>query len=120
MTLAWHRALASALVGSDLGLPDAPAPQPDAVRAALADAGWDADRLAAHVAECRAAGEPWPHPVPDALRRGLGAAQFHAVLAALRHDLGLEGLEPRGPSRRTTLTPDERRLLADVPPHHGV
>lgn len=120
MSVGWHRALAHALVGSDLGLPDAPAPDPDALRAALAAAGWDAGRLGAHAAARRARGEPWPHPVPDALRRGLGAAQFHAALARLRGDLGLDAVEVRPPSRRTALDADERRLLADVPPHHGV
>ena len=115
----WHRALAYALVGEQLPLEDVDTPDPDALRAALARAGWDVGRLAAHVNDVRRSGAPWPHPVPDALRAGLGAAQLHAALSRVRGDLGLDAVVLRPPSRRATLDADERRLLADVPPHHG-
>ncbi len=86
---------------------------------ALTEHGWDASRLTRHAAECRAAGRPWPHPVPRELRGGIGAAQFQGALhqALVRH--GLIG-SPVPPSPARPLTQDERRLIADVPPHHGV
>jgi len=114
----WHRALAFALTGVELPLgvqdrPDAPQLARD-----LAAAGWPPPSIAEHARARLAAGEPWPHPIPDALRAGLGAAQLQAALGRVRDDLGLAALEHRRPSRRSVLTADERRLLADVPPHH--
>jgi hypothetical protein len=56
------------------------------------------------------------HPVPADLLEGIGAAQFAAVLAELRTRLASQArpvLAERAPDA------DERRLLADVPPHHG-
>ena len=58
-------------------------------------------------------------PVPDALRAGLGAAQLYAAIGGARERYGLEALTVLPPSRRTRLDADERRLLADVPPHFG-
>lgn len=114
----WHRALAWALTGEALDLPDRPAPDADALVAELARHGWGAERVRTHALE--AAGvTPWPHPVPDALRAGLGAAQLHAALGAARARLGLDVLAAAPPSRRTKLDADERRLLAEAPPHFG-
>jgi len=58
-------------------------------------------------------------PVPADLSAGLGAAQLWAAVAELRRLL-----EPDHPARPTVgrdrpLTPDEERLLREVPPHHG-
>lgn len=114
----WHRAIAYALTGADLPLGGQAAPDLDAFARQLDEQGWDAERLGAHAREAAASG-PWPHPVPDALRAGLGAAQLHAAIAGARARFGLEVLTVLPPSRRTALTPDERRLLADVPPHFG-
>ena len=116
--LRWHEALAFALVGERLDFGVQKAPEPASLVAELGGRGWPVDRVHGLAAQ-RAAGEqPWPFPVPDALRGGLGAAQFQAALAACRDLLGLTG-EARAPSTRTDLSPAERRLLADVPPHHG-
>ena len=114
MTQAWHRAIAFALTGEELDLPTSSAPNPGALLAQLADAGWARVRIAEHAH----AASGWPHPVPDALRAGLGAAQLFAALGRAREELGVAVLDPRPPSGRTALTADERRLLADVPPHH--
>jgi len=114
----WHRALAFALVGVDLE--SAPRPSPDAsvLAAELAAAGWTRARIAAHARSEFDAGRPWPHPIPDALRAGLSAAQLHAALGRARDELDLAVLDRRPPSSRTVLTADERRLMAEVPPHH--
>ena len=52
---------------------------------------------------------------------GLALLVFGPVSDAVgrvRVELGLDALAARPPSGRTALTPDERRLLAEVPPHH--
>lgn len=85
---------------------------------ALADAGWDAERVLAHAQAVLAAGGVWPHPVPETMRAPVGAARLLAVLQRVQGDLGLFGRTAAPPPRRP-LTADERRLLRDVPPHHG-
>ena len=57
------------------------------------------------------------HAVPADLTEGIGAARFAAVLTALRGLLAASDVRPVLAER----SPDaaERRLLADVPPHHG-
>jgi hypothetical protein len=57
------------------------------------------------------------HPVPADLAAGLGAARFAAVLTEVRTRLAASDSRPVLAER----APDaaERRLLADVPPHHG-
>ncbi|MFT4293888.1 MAG: hypothetical protein QM582_00565 [Micropruina sp.] len=87
--------------------------------AALAAAGWDQDRIAAHAAEVLAAGGVWPHPVPEELRARVGSARLLAVLQRIQLDLGRFGRASR-PAPPRPLTADERRLLNEVPPHHGV
>ncbi|MFT3876899.1 MAG: hypothetical protein QM708_10835 [Propioniciclava sp.] len=114
----WHAAIAWALTGESMDLGDQDAPDPEALAAGLADHGWDEARLAEHAREASASGV-WPHPIPDAVRAGLGAAQLHAAIRSAREHLGLAVLSVRAPSRRTSLNADERRLLADVPPHYG-
>lgn len=85
---------------------------------ALEREGWPVTRIRAHAQQRREAGQPWPHPVSREQRAGVGAAQLAAALAAVMADLGLQG-RTRGPAPARPLTQDERRLLADVPPHHG-
>ncbi|MDR0286004.1 MAG: hypothetical protein LBI33_14120 [Propionibacteriaceae bacterium] len=108
--------LAYALTGEPLALPATW--DTAALLAALAAAGWPAERLGSHARARWEVGLPWPHPLPPDSLGGIGAAQWYAGLQAVRTALGLE-VEVRPPSRRTSLTADERRLLADVPPHHG-
>ena len=57
------------------------------------------------------------HLVPADLRSGIGAAHLAAVLTELRGRLAAAGSRPVLAER----APDaaERRLLAEVPPHHG-
>ena len=96
----WHQALAYAVTGRrfpELGEQD----QPDLDALAV----WLSGRVRAVVA-----------PVPSDLTAGLGAAQFHAALAELRRRLQ-PSLEAPVLANRA-LTDEERRLLADVPPHH--
>ena len=105
----WHQALAYAVTGVRFQhLGRQPRPDLDTLTAllrAVLGAGVDPAELT------RA------HPVPADLTEGLGAAQLGAAVAELRRRL-------TGPPRATVagarpLTADERRLLQDVPPHHG-
>jgi hypothetical protein len=96
----WHQALVYAVTGerrSELGHQEQP--DLDAVVAVLADA------------------RPGAYVVPADLRRGIGAAQLAAVLIEVRARLAASDSRPVLAER----SPDaaERRLLADVPPHHG-
>jgi len=117
-TARWQAAVAYALVGVELPVEETGRADPEATVAALAGLGWTADRIGTHAREVVATEQPWPHPVPQALRSDCGPAQFHAAVARARQLLDLTTLEVRTPSRRTVLTADERRLLAEVPPHH--
>ena len=112
---AWHRAIAFALTGENADLRVQETPDLDLLVGQLADVGWDTERIAAHARGV----QPWPHPVPDAVRTGLGAAQLHAAIGRARDRYGLVALTVLPPSRRTNLTADERRLLGEVPPHFG-
>lgn len=109
-------ALAEAIGLALTGLAGSPA-GPDPL-AALAAQGWDRGRIVAHAEEVLAAGGVWPHSVPDELRMRVGGARLFAALQRLQVALGLFGrtaapVPPRPP------TADERRLLDEVPPHHG-
>lgn len=119
MSPRWHAAISFALIGVELEVDEPGQPDPDALATALAARGWTGDRIAGHARVRLEAGMPWPHPVPVALREGCGAAQLRAALGAARAALGIATLVTRNPSVRTRLTPDEVRLLREVPPHHG-
>lgn len=106
----WHAALAYALTGEEVDVPAAAAPDPDRLLADLAAAGWPRERLAVAARRRRV--------LPPEVLSALGAARFAATVADLRKRLDAVG-ETRAPSPRRTLTADERRLLADRPPHWG-
>jgi hypothetical protein len=111
----WHAALAYALLGPparDLTEPGAPR-----VTRLLDDLG-GAESVRAAVLEARARG-PWPHPVPADLRHGLGPAQLAAAWRAVLTELGPLTTNARPVVADRALTADDRRLLADRPPHHG-
>jgi hypothetical protein len=107
---AWHQALAYALTGrrfEDLG--HQAAPDLDEVAAFLES------RLGADLDRTELARS---HPLPADLAAGLGAAQLWAAVAELRRRLA--GPAARGAvAQERPLTADERRLMQDVPPHHG-
>lgn len=115
----WHEALTFAVTGQrrDVGEQS----RPDIAELSqnlLAEPGRPS--LNNHLLSTRAAGRPWPHEVPADLMLGLGYAQFAAALSQLRSALALD--EPGRPPRvgRTqATTPADRRLLDEVPPHHG-
>ena len=95
----WHQALAYALTGerrAELG--EQEEPDLEVVVAALA-------------------GRPLgAYAVPADLRAGIGAAQLAALVTQLRTRLAPR---PRPVLADRAPDADERRLLADVPPHHG-
>lgn len=117
-TFPWHQALAFALTGQRTELADTVRPAVGTALEDLAAAGWDRDCIAAEAERAHAAGEPWPHPVPEDLREDLGAAAFHAMVADAKARLGID--QPASlPLAHRPLDADERRLSADLPPHHG-
>jgi len=103
---AWHQALAYAVTGCRLdGLGRQALPDPLVLAEVLRERGLSTGSSFA--------------PVPPELMRGLGPAQFSAALAQLRS--ALAPAHPAAPVLADRpLTSDERRLLTDVPPHHGV
>lgn len=115
----WHSALGFALTQQELPLPPSPSPDPAGLVEALAAAGWSAGRITEHAREVLASEQPWPHPIPTELREGCGPAQLYAALGRVRALLDLETVEKRPPSAPRPLNADERRLMADVPPHWG-
>ncbi len=118
--LPWHPALAYAITGvrmDDLGRQS----HPDlaALAAEITERMADVDQLRARIRERQVAGQPWPYPVPDDLRAGLGAAQWLAALTGLRRLLKLDPAPTRPVLSDRAPDAAERRLLDDVPPHHG-
>lgn len=116
----WHRALTQAITGdsgSDMGLQNTP--DTDGLAGKLL-ATLGASALAAHRHEVLLSGDPWPHPVATELMAGLGYAQFAAALTRLIQDLGLDEPGVVAASGTTApMTPVMRRLMEEVPPHHG-
>lgn len=115
----WQAALVYAVAEIELPLPESDGPDPAGVVTALAEAGWSAQRISEHARDVLGAERPWPHPIPVELRQGCGPAQLQAALRSVRALLDLDTVEKRPPAPRRPLNADERRLLADVPPHWG-
>lgn len=119
--LPWHRALVYAVLGQagdELGRQQ----QPDLAEVEaeiLARVPQERAGLRNLVRDRRAAGAAWPFPVPDELRRDLGAAQWVAALAELRRRLDVETAVVRPVAGDRPPDADELRLLREVPPHHG-
>jgi len=107
---AWHQALAYAVTGRRFEqLGHQKAPDLDQLTAFLrAELGDTLESLV--LAEAQ--------PVPADLRAGLGSAQLWAALTELRRRLRA-GAGPATVAVERPLSPDERRLMQDVPPHHG-
>ncbi|MDR3070627.1 MAG: hypothetical protein LBU38_06430 [Propionibacteriaceae bacterium] len=132
-SLSWFAVLFQALAGKQpLAAEELPSAGNDANQLAgldetlatlaieLGKAGWPVARIRAHALARLVAGESWPHPVDLSLVRAVGPARYAAALESARRTLGLWTLTELPPSTRTDLNADERRLLADVPTHHGV
>ncbi|MDR1449725.1 MAG: hypothetical protein LBI84_05930 [Propionibacteriaceae bacterium] len=112
----WESSLAAALTGADLDLPAVGSAA--SLVDALAERGWTAEAIAGQARAAWASGAGWPYPADAAALARFGAARWEAALSDLRGRLGL-AVAVQPPSRRTRLSADERRLLAEVPPHHG-
>ena len=116
MTASAAALLAWALTGEDLPVVDVMTTSQ--FLESLEEVGWPTTRIESHARQTWAEGLPWPHPLPAGSLDNIGAAQWYAILGEVRHTLGLSVIHlPPGPPR--PLTPDERRLLDEVPPHHG-
>ena len=109
--------LAYALTGETLPIRDTDGSTTDFL-AALEEAGWPADRVVRAANQAWEQETCWPHPLPAHSLDSVGPAQWYAALTQVRAELGLDAIQ-QAPSKRTTLTGDERRLMAEVPPHHG-
>ena len=105
-------ALSWALIGQHLDGGDGD------IHAVLAEEGWDASAIRQHARTVMAGGGVWPHPVPEELRNRVGSARLLAAVQQAQLRFGLFG-EPAAPVAPRPLDGDERRLLQDVPPHHG-
>jgi hypothetical protein len=108
------RALWVALTGAE---PDGELPAGTGALVILAERGWDPAAILGHAVAVVAAGGVWPHPVPPDLRAAVGAARLRAVLAQVVGELGV-GNGPVVARGARPLNADERRLMADRPPHH--
>ncbi|MDR0990236.1 MAG: hypothetical protein LBL92_02580 [Propionibacteriaceae bacterium] len=111
--LPWEQAVAMAVTGQ--ALPLEPATRLTEIWPQLAAHGWDRPEIVNHARTIWQQGQPWPHPVPAAA--AFGAARWQATLDQLTHELGLDTVT-QPPSQRRPLNADERRLLADRPPHY--
>lgn len=118
MTL-WFAAVGFALTGERLAVPEQSAVTAARVVGWLGEQGWPASRVQDHRRRMIEREELWPHPLPEDLIPRGGMAQFHALLAEVRNALDVSGAVPRLRASDTRLTADDRRLLAEVPPHHG-
>ena len=118
MTVTVSTSIGFALTGQELALDDADITAAGIV-AGLAGMGWDAQAVRRQAEQAWADELAWPHPVPPHSLDAIGAARWYALLAQVRSALGVEAIH-LPPSRRTTLTADEKRLLDDLPPHHGL
>ena len=109
----WHQALAYAVCGCRLEqLGRQPRPDVSALSTALRDLAEEGALI------LPTSGDQAVHSVPQDLMQGLGAAQFHAALSARRSELGLVVAPRSEVAPRRLLTPAERRLNEDAPPHH--
>jgi hypothetical protein len=113
----WYQALAYALVGQLRKELD---PEPRDIGALLEALG-GVHTVARHRRQQRElAGGVWPHPVPQALRSGVGPAQFQALLhQAVAAVVAADRPATRPVTSARPPSADEQRLLRDVPPHHG-
>ena len=110
---AWHQALAYAVCGCRLErLGRQRSPDIAALSMALRDLAEEG------VLILPSSGDQAVHSVPNDLMQGLGAAQFHAALSALCGELGLGVALRARVAQSRPLTPADRRLIEDAPPHH--
>jgi hypothetical protein len=119
--LPWQEALAYAVTGirwADLDRRAAPDLEDVADTIASRHPG-GLPALREEIRARRSAGEEWPHPLPVELLRKFGAAQWLAALTQLRRRLQLDPTPQRPVVSGRAPDAEERRLLAEVPPHHG-
>ena len=108
--------LARALTGERLPVVNA---DPVGLLAELAELGWDRARLLELRASRRRARQPWPFPVDQQAVRDIGFARFDARLAELREGLAMDAEVRPAHLNDRPLDADERRLVAERPPHWG-
>ena len=92
---------------------------PQELLAELAAQGWDSSRIREARRECRALGRRWPVELPDERIRAVGFARFQAWMAECIRLLGIDSVDAGVRDAHMPLDAEDRRLLADRPPHHG-
>ena len=109
--------LAYALTGDEVPIRDTDGTTKDFL-AALGEAGWPPERISRLANQAWEQESRWPYPLPPHALDDVGPAQWYAALTDVRTVLGLDAIR-QAPSKRTVLNEAERRLMADLPPHHG-
>ncbi|MDO5082646.1 MAG: hypothetical protein Q4D89_04485 [Arachnia propionica] len=108
--------LARALTGEELPVTST---EPTGLVAELVALGWDSARIGEVRAARRRERLPWPFPVDHHEVREVGFARFDARLAELRQRLGVDAEVRLTHVSDRPLNADERRLVAERPPHWG-
>lgn len=93
--------------------------EPQQLLSRLADAGWDPVRIADVASQCRNNSVRWPFESENLADMGVGAAQFHAWVQACVRLLELDATNAGVRHATQALDAEDRRLLAERPPHHG-
>jgi len=109
--------LAYALTGEHLTIRDTDGSTEGFLKA-LDEAGWPPEKVVHVATQAWEQEASWPYPLPPHSLDSVGPAQWYAALTDVRAKLGLDAIR-QAPSRRTVLNEAERRLMADLPPHHG-
>lgn len=115
-SLTGENALPAGVPGS--GRPATDSSQLAQIAEALVAAGWNSQRIAAVRETSMEAGRSWPLAVPAEARGEIGAAQLLTASWAVAEELGV-GAEVRLRDSSAPLSPRDRALMKDRPPHHG-
>lgn len=104
--------------GFDARIPAAPSLR--GATSLAVDGDWTFGRDVTVLGDVTLADDGQPHDVPDGtvLRGAMRDAAAYAAAQAVAADLGIDHEAPKL-RHSTPLTDADRRLLADVPPHHG-
>lgn len=85
----------------------------------LEQAGWGTDALSTTRKRCHHEGKRWPMVVPGEYLVQVGFAQLHAWVRECLVLVNLDAVYGGVRDSSQTLDAEDRRLMADRPPHHG-
>lgn len=111
--------VARSLTGTDqLSGAEALLSEPAEIATVLRRCGWTSERLMALRDERQHAGLGWPAVIPLDERGQWGMAQLHAACQQVAAELGVVP-QTRQRDHGQPLSPRDRSLIAERPPHHG-